>query len=254
MSVFTCFADDEIPSGDIVLDPIVFGENERDWEGIKRDSYYFVGYQFAAVGILYLMPESVSGWSDETKDDYTFEKWWENVKDPRWDTDDHYINYILHPYWGAAYYVRARDRGYDANQSFLYSVLMSTLFEFGIEAMFEQPSIQDLIFTPLGGALFGEYMFKTYKRIRLRHANGDKRTFKDSVVLSLMDPLGMINRKVDDIFGRDAELSMRVFSSRKPSYAASEYNFGEDFDFDDELPQHYDFDDKVVGIQFKLTF
>jgi len=237
-------SNDPFAEGDYTL-----SEGIRDFDGIRRDSLYFVGYQFAAVGILYVMPESVSGWGEETKDEYSFQKWWDNVRDPRWDTDDFYINYILHPYWGATYYVRARKRGYPRNNAIMYSVLMSTMFEYGIEAMFEQPSIQDLILTPLGGVFFGEYMYKAHMRVRNRIANGKERTWKDTTVLVATDPLGMLNNKIDDLFGRDVEMNLRVFMTNNPVSILSSR-----FELDDGPAPQYRSVDKIYGVQFKLTF
>jgi len=37
------------------------GEMKPDWPGLEKDSLYFVGYQLAIIGLLYVMPESVSG-------------------------------------------------------------------------------------------------------------------------------------------------------------------------------------------------
>jgi hypothetical protein len=36
----------------------------------------------------------------------------------------------------------------------------SLLYEFGIEALFERPSYQDLIVTPVGGLLLGALLFE----------------------------------------------------------------------------------------------
>jgi hypothetical protein len=116
-----------------------------DSEGLWRDTRYFLGYQVAAIGILYAMPESVTGWTDEQKHNYSLSVWWDNVTSPSCDSDDFFINYVTHPYWGAAYYMRAHERGYDRKAAFWYSVLLSTTYEFGVEALFEEPSIQDLV-------------------------------------------------------------------------------------------------------------
>ena len=43
------------------------------------------------------------------------------------------------------------QRGYDERTSFWYSAAMSAAFEFGVEALFEEPSLQDIIITPVGG-------------------------------------------------------------------------------------------------------
>ncbi len=129
----------------------------RDRAGLKRDTYYFLGYQLVSIGILYILPENMSGWSDEQKEEYSLSRWWYNVRHPTWDSDDFFINYVTHPYWGAAYFVRARERGYTSGESFWYSAMLSAMYEFGAEALFEQPSIQDLIVTPVLGSLLGRY-------------------------------------------------------------------------------------------------
>ena len=188
--------------------------SEPDFEGIKRDTWYFLGYQAAAVGILYVLPEGVSGWDEESKDEVSFEKWRDNVSNPTWDKDEDYINYILHPYWGAAYFVRARERGYNNHQSFWYSVLLSTLYEFGFEAMFEQPSIQDLVVTPVFGSLLGVYFMRLRETIKQRNAGVTDVSTGDKVLMFATDPLGGLNRTVDKWFGRDAQLTVSPFVQR----------------------------------------
>lgn len=189
--------------------------SEPDFDGIKRDTWYFLGYQAAAVGILYVLPEGVSGWDEESKDEFSFEKWRDNVSNPTWDKDEDYINYILHPYWGAAYFVRARERGYNNHQSFWYSVLLSTLFEFGFEAMFEQPSIQDLVVTPVFGSLLGAYFMRVRETVKQRNAGVTEVSTGDKVLLFATDPLGGLNRGVDKWFGRDAQVTVSPYVQRE---------------------------------------
>ena len=115
---------------------------------------YFLGYQVAGVGILYALPESFSNWSEDAKTDVNFRPWWDNVNSPTTeDSDEWYINWALHPWWGATYHVRARQRGLDGWQAFGYSTFMSALWEYGAEAFFERPSVLDLIVTPVLGSL-----------------------------------------------------------------------------------------------------
>jgi hypothetical protein len=170
-----------------------------DWPGIGRDTAYFLGYQFVAVGILFVAPESISGWSEEDKDNYDIDKWKANVRDPIWDKDAWWINYITHPYWGAAYYIRARERGFEPMPAFWYSALLSTLFEFGAEALFERPSYQDLVVTPVAGALIGEYLFSPLRE-RIRAKPGQL-VWSDKALLFATDPLGVLNAEVDRLFG-----------------------------------------------------
>jgi hypothetical protein len=188
----------------------------RDRDGLRRDTWYFLGYQAAAIAILYAMPESVTGWTDEQKSGYSMSIWWDNVRNPTWDSDDFAINYILHPYWGAAYYVRARERGYPGTEAFWYSAMLSAMYEFGAEALFEQPSIQDLIVTPVLGSLVGAYFMNVRTDIRERtHARGNRST-GDKWLWVLTDPLGALNRQVDKLFGRETELMISPsFSTRR---------------------------------------
>ena len=130
-----------------------------DWAGIISDTAYFLGWQVVAVGVIYASPEKFSSWDSETKSSIRLEKFKFNITNPVIDQDKLEINYIMHPYWGATYYTRARERGLSRTDSFLISALWSTLFEYGGEAFFEPVSVQDMFVTPIAGALIGEYWF-----------------------------------------------------------------------------------------------
>ena len=214
----------------------------RDRAGLRRDTWYFLGYQVVAIGILYAVPESVSGWSDEQRENYSLSEWRDNVTHPTWDEDDHVINYVLHPYWGAAYYVRARERGYSRVQSFWYSSLLSAAYEFGAEALFEPPSIQDLIVTPVGGALLGNYFMNVRAGIRAREGVLGYRRTADKWIWVLTDPLGSINQQLDRLFNRDTTVHIQPFVSeirhRKPGAPA-----GPSFETE-----------RVVGIWFHVSW
>lgn len=185
---------------------------EPDMRGLRRDTAYFLAYQFAVIGILYISPESVSGWTDEQKSNYSLSIWWDNVTHPACDTDDFYINYILHPYWGASYFVRARERGYPNSAAFWYSALMSSLYEFGAEALFEEPSIQDLIVTPVVGSLLGGYFMDVRQGVRDRELARGYRTTGEKWVLVMTDPLGSLNRQFDRWFGwEESNLALQPY-------------------------------------------
>jgi hypothetical protein len=197
-----------------ILSPWAVVASEPDFEGIKRDTWYFFGYQAAAIGIIYVMPESISGWSEESKDDFSLKDWRDNVSNPAWDKDKYYINYVLHPYWGAAYFVRARERGYNNHQSFWYSALLSSLYEFGFEALFEQPSIQDLVVTPVFGSLLGAYFMRLRETVKQRNIGVTEISTSDKVLMIATDPLGGLNRTVDKWFGRDVQLAINPYVQR----------------------------------------
>ena len=177
-----------------------------DRRGISRDTMYFLGYQIAVVGILYVLPESITNWSDEQKKGYDLDRWTRNVRSPAWDDDTWYVNYVIHPYWGAAYYTRARERGFGELGSFLYSAFLSTSFEYGVEALFEQPSIQDLIVTPIAGSLIGWAIEPVRGRIK---AKGSEQLWYDKLFIVLTDPLGAASSLGDSLLGIKSSVSVK---------------------------------------------
>jgi len=214
----------------------------RDWEGLKRDTWYFLGYQWVTIGLLYVAPESVSSWSTEQKEGYDMSLWWDNVTNVQVDSDKFYINYVLHPYWGASYFVRARERGYDNKAAFWYSVALSTVYEFGAEALFEEPSVQDLIVTPVLGSLLGGYFMRVRGNVREREYELGYRTTKDKWVWVLTDPLGSLNRQFDKLFGKETTLQIQPYrqSARRSP----------DRPFELSVPE----DDVVYGLQFRVEW
>ncbi len=129
---------------------------------VKGDSGTILAMAVGTIAFLYVMPESFSKWPEEKKDLSPDNLWYRYDKNvfsggPVWDKDEWEVNYIGHPYFGAAYYTHAMNKNYTRLESLTYSFMMSTcLYEYGLEAFFEDPSIQDIFVTPLGGALFGE--------------------------------------------------------------------------------------------------
>ncbi|QLY24248.1 DUF3943 domain-containing protein [Bdellovibrio sp. KM01] len=162
-------------------------------------------------GVLYLMPESVSKW-DKSKMKNLPKNWEENVKaGPHMDKDDWMINYIGHPYSGAAYYQVARNEGLSMMQSFGYSVLMSTFFwEFGVEAFAEQPSIQDLFATPIVGSILGEIFYRAELKIKANNGEllGSKRL--GAFAMIVMNPMGVVADKINDLIGTDVVQDARA--------------------------------------------
>ncbi len=178
-----------------------------DWSGLTRDTVYIVGMHWVVIGILYVSPESFSGWSEEQKNSDYFAKWRSNVKQAVWDKDDFYVNYVLHPYWGSTYYTRGRERGLSRSGAFWFSALQSALYEFGTEAFFEKPSIQDLIVTPGFGALLGMY-FETVRDGIKRRAGS--LSFGDKTLLVVTDPLGAIGHQFDRLFRVDTRIKIQT--------------------------------------------
>ena len=171
-----------------------------DWPGLKRDTLHIFFYQAVSVGILYFMPESTTNWTKEEKH-WSIGKWLERIPKVHWDNDSWFFNYVQHPYWGLGYYVRAGERGYDHWNSFLYSAVMSTIFEFTIEGQFERPSVQDLVATPVIGSLAGYYLAGVRQQIKAKEI----RRWYDEVALVVTDPFGSLNSLVDRLLGLKEE-------------------------------------------------
>lgn len=203
---------DRLPTDSVLLNkPFA----RKDKKGLKRDTQYFLAYQLAVIAVLYVMPEDISGWGDDQKSQRRVKIWWENVSNPEWDKDDLFINYALHPYWGATYFVRAKERGFSNRESLYYSAILSTLYEFGVEAIFENPSIQDFFVTPIAGYYLGKYFLKVREDIRREVAKTGELTGRDKLVLALTDPLGSMNRYVDRKLGKDAQFDVRLQASTR---------------------------------------
>ena len=154
------------------------------------------------MGLLYVMPERVSKWDkSEMKFSTLGQKWLDNNKDgPVWDQDEWTINYIGHPYFGAAYYMVARNQGLSPWEAGGYSFLMSTfLWEMGIEALAEIPSKQDLIITPLIGSIIGETFFIWEQRILADNNQLWGSNWLGSTVLFLLNPAGSISASMNRV-------------------------------------------------------
>jgi hypothetical protein len=192
-------------------------EPQRDWRGIGRDTAFFMGYQVVFAGFLYLLPESVTSWTEEQKK-ATVKKWKENVQNPVWDKDKWWINYLAHPYFGATYYIRARERGFGEFGSFGYSALLSALYEFGIEAFFEPPSYQDLIVTPVGGYLLGKFVSEP---IRENIKAKTQLAWYDHAALILTDPLGAVNSVFEWALGIQSDIRVQFHSPNRKHMAVA---------------------------------
>ncbi len=160
---------------------------------LLEDGAYFLVPAFAVLGVIYLLPEDVSNWE---RDDITLERGWEewtdNVAGWQWDSDDAWINYIGHPYFGSTYFIYARHYGYSRLESLWFSFSISAFYEIALEAWAEPVSIQDMIFTPLLGWAVAEVLLPLEHRI---HRNDDRvlgSRILGTACLVAIDPFGYI--------------------------------------------------------------
>ena len=125
---------------------------------------------------------------------------------PAWDKDGFQTNYIEHPYAGSFYYNCIRNKGGSFFQSFGYAAIGSTLFEYVTEGMFEQPSIQDLVTTPVLGSLMGEGVHKLTMRLS---RNGF--TLPEKVIVLIANPSYWLNHGFKYPNGKNKKTLQLVF-------------------------------------------
>ncbi|MGC9400975.1 DUF3943 domain-containing protein [Vibrio genomosp. F10 str. 9ZC157] len=183
-------------------------QDEKDWDYLMGQTYTILGLSVATVGLMTLLPESITKWNEEDRDmSQLGSKWKDNISaGPVWDRDEHFLNYVMHPYFGGVYYTAARHAGFNEFESFVYSAAMSTFFwEMGVEAFAEVPSWQDIFVTPFFGAVVGEMMFEAEQDIV---ANGGEVFGSEGVgsfTLFFLNPVGHIHGWVSGAWGGSAE-------------------------------------------------
>ena len=172
-------------------------DGARVWSQTKSMLFYGAGVAL----FLAALPESATGWETETD---IFSKWVENVKaGPVWDRDNWAYNYIGHAYVGGVYYQVARKSGYRQWDSFVYTTLMSTFYwEYGIEAFAEVPSIQDLVYTPIIGWVYGEWSYQTELKVRDNNNEVAGSKILGETSLFFLDPIDSLGRGVNRVVGR----------------------------------------------------
>jgi len=105
-----------------------------------------------------------------------------------WDGDRWLINLWGHGLMGSELYLRARQCGHNALASLAFAAASSAVWEYGVEVWNAHPSANDLVWTPLGGALLVELRFTTWElAARLPRA-------ARIVVRAIVDPFGELER------------------------------------------------------------
>ena len=111
---------------------------------------------------------------------------WTNV--PQWDDDDYEFNYIGHPYTGAFTYNLMRSQASSPLASWLFSCSQSLIWEFTIEALEEQPSLQDLLITSNVGSLLGEGFHRLTAKMRQNGLN-----LPEKIIVTIINPGHVLN-------------------------------------------------------------
>lgn len=221
-------------------------QSEKDWDYLMGQTYTILGLSVATVGMMTLLPESITKWDEEDRDlSGLGGKWKDNVTaGPVWDRDEHFLNYIMHPYFGGVYYTAARHAGYNEFESFLYSATMSTFFwEYGVEAFAEVPSWQDIFITPFFGAVVGEMMFEAEKDLVASGGEVWGSETMGGVTLFFLNPVGHIHGWVSDAWGGSAEFQ----------YSSTPW-FGNQDAAQFAMDSGASYDNVFYGVEMKINF
>jgi hypothetical protein len=143
---------------------VLKNEDAKFSKKLLRGTIITLGYHASITALLLVVPQEISKWNTSNYRNQFVNAY---THPPVIDNDKWYINYVGHPYQGAFYYNSMRSQGAKIWQSGLFCLGSTWLWEYSIEAGFEQPSIQDLIVTPCAGILLGElFHFSTIKMSR----------------------------------------------------------------------------------------
>lgn len=110
-----------------------------------------------------------------------------------WDDDALDTNLFGHPYHGSFPYNAGRSNGYNFWQSSLFGVGSSLMWELFMENTY--PSINDVIATPIGGAAFGEVLYRTSDLLLDDRSEGWERFGREAGAF-LIDPMRGFTRIV----------------------------------------------------------
>lgn len=146
------------------------------------------GFEAVGYGILAALPSDISGWEKGVFKQYGSNMRRAYTAPPVFDHDKWYINYIGHPYQGTVFYNAVRSQNAKMWQSALFTLGQVYVWEYVIEAGLEQPSIQDLIVTPISGILLGEGIHRATMAMA---KNGF--TWYEATAVVILNPMFAIN-------------------------------------------------------------
>jgi hypothetical protein len=164
------------------------GHEQRSYfHMVTRGSAAVLGFELALMGVMMAMPRDAMKWEPDFVQDAVRNIGNHLVSPPVWDEDNWKLNYLGHPYAGSLYYNAVRAQGASPWQSFLFALGASTFWEYTVEATAEPASTQDLIVTPVAGALLGELFHRATLAMK---KNGT--SFVEGVIISLINPTHVV--------------------------------------------------------------
>ncbi|MGN0728230.1 DUF3943 domain-containing protein [Treponema sp.] len=126
---------------------------------LDTEKHYFV-----AAGGMMLTNLVIGGWNRFGPAQAGWAQvYWDDIKDPlgkeiKFDRDWYWTNFVLHPYQGGLYYLAARNSNLNCLESLAVSAVGSFIWEYFFET--NSPSTNDLVYTPIGGFITGEMLYR----------------------------------------------------------------------------------------------
>jgi len=160
-------------TGGVTIDPLPPIVPVEENQPVARRPYLYTTLELGAVmvggTIWYLRHGTDGSWERG----FQLHTWKRKIlgEDVDFDTDHYNTNAIGHPIDGAVYYQIARGNGFGPGGSFIASALASTFWEFFVELP-EHPSLNDLILTPVGGAVIGEATYQLGRYLAVSGSGG----------------------------------------------------------------------------------
>ena len=176
------------------------------YEKVAIDLAYLQVFAVATIGVIALLPQEVSNWTDEDKEVRSAQvllgKHAENIaKGPVIDNDSLVINYVGHPVAGSYFYIWGRQSGLSWQESAILTTLMSTFYwEYGWESFAEVPSTQDLFVTPILGSILGEGSNYLYNGLMYNGGEIYNSALLGGIARALLNPIGEMNDIFSDAF------------------------------------------------------
>lgn len=137
--------------------------NTRSWVRPGLEFLAFMGYSQTRYWIKYSKFiedwQYKLNWHDQSKRWFTLDAW-------RFDSNAFSLNWT-HSLAGCIYYNFARTSGLDQKNSFLFTLAASAWWEYVAEWR-EVVSINDMIFTPVGGYITGEFWYRMTRSLQNR--------------------------------------------------------------------------------------
>jgi len=166
-----------------------FRKERGTWGQIGLGTAEVVGSEALTSIALYLSPRKFSNWEDKF-----WLYWGENLHrayttPPVWDKDLWITNYIGHPLQGSLAFNALRSQGGGFWTSSAFTLGHTLLWEYFLEAINEQPSINDLIVTPIAGVVLGEAVNRM-----TRHFRRGGFTTGEKIIVTILNPFYLLNQ------------------------------------------------------------